>query len=76
MLRRLSSGLHKTPPASNEAKQATTTKTAAELLAELQRRVSLAARPTGTYENRPDRSARPFGGFKTLLSAIGGSCEP
>ena len=39
----------------------------AELLAELERRVSQAARPVGTYKHRPDKSPRPFGGFNVLL---------
>ena len=39
----------------------------AELLFELGRRVSEAARPTGTYKLRPDKSPRPFGGFNILL---------
>ena len=39
----------------------------AELFAELERRVSQAARPAGTYKLRPDKSKRPFGGFNILL---------
>jgi len=39
----------------------------AELLFELQWRVSEAARPIGTYKFRPDKSPRPFGGFNILL---------
>ena len=39
----------------------------AELFAELERRASQAARGTGTYKLRPDKSARPFGGFNVLL---------
>ena len=39
----------------------------AELLFELGRRVSKAARPIGTYKQRPDKSPRPFGGFNVLL---------
>ena len=39
----------------------------AELVFELGRRVSEAARPIGTYKLRPDKSPRPFGGFNILL---------
>eukprot|EP00973_Karenia_brevis_P063290 8797998-Karenia_brevis.AAC.1 len=38
-----------------------------ELLAELERRATQAARGTGTYKVRPDRSVRPFGGFNIML---------
>ena len=40
---------------------------AAELFAELERKVSQAARPIGTYKFRADHSPRPFGGFNVLL---------
>ena len=40
---------------------------AAELFAELERRTTQAARATGTYKVRPDKSTRPFGGFNMLL---------
>ena len=40
---------------------------AAELFAELERRTTQAARSTGTYKLRPDKSQRPFGGFNILL---------
>eukprot|EP00973_Karenia_brevis_P074496 10351907-Karenia_brevis.AAC.1 len=39
----------------------------AELFGELERRATQAARGTGTYKFRPDKSARPFGGFNVLL---------
>ena len=41
----------------------------AELLAELERRATQAARTTGTYKLRPDKSTRRFGGFNLLLFA-------
>ena len=44
----------------------------AELLAELERRVSQAARPSGTYKLRPAPSAVPI----LCSSAIGGNCAP
>eukprot|EP00973_Karenia_brevis_P078462 10893817-Karenia_brevis.AAC.1 len=38
-----------------------------ELLAELERRATQAARGTGTYKLRPDNILRPFGGFNMML---------